>query len=450
MSRAFRTISQQIETIGIETVPEKERCMSPWRYFLVWFMASNSATTPVIGYLLFPLGLQGLLVAMACALVLGLVPAGLVTMMGRQVPLSALVIARRPFGSHGAMVLSALFTLINVVWFGLNSEVAGELLGAALPGGKALWIAVVGVVQTLLVLFGMHLLQAIYRVTSGILLVALGWLAYMLIENYHVDFHDLLAVSTASHASMSLAEGIAVILNFSLFAWTYKLSTVSRFCRPHGAPIGYFMAAPVGIMMSMVLMGVLGFTSQMATGSWNAGLMVADRPIVGPIVACLLGLAIIQTNALNLYPSTIDALVCLRTFRPAQWWQEPAATLLLGLLATTAALGGILSRITGLLTWVEHLIIPFTCILLLDWYGYKGHCVGAMTYLQPSTIRWRLTGCLAFALGVAASLVLPGHMPDALQLWLPEPIAVFMLTLVCFIAMKHIFEIMNTRTKGMR
>lgn len=416
--------------------------MSPWRYFLIWFMASSSATTPVIGHLLAPLGVQGMLLAMAGALLWGLLPAGFMTRMGREAPLSALVVARRPFGSHGAMLLSVLFTLINVVWFGLNTEVAGELLGAALPGGQSAWVAAVGVLQTILVLFGMRFLQAIYQATFWVLLVVLGGLAYILLTSYDVNMGILTAAAPGEHANMRLAEGIAITLNFSLFAWAYKLSTVSRFCRPHGASVYYFMAGPLGIMISMVLMGLLGYLAQTATGSWNPGLLVAHWPIVGLLVASLLGLTIIQTNALNLYPATIDALVCLRTFRTAQWWQEPAATVLLGLLATMAALGGILSRIGGLLSWVEHLIIPFTCILLLDWYGFKGRFLAVDAYLQYSQPRFHMAGCLAFVLSVMAALAIPGHMPDDLQIWLPEPVAVFISTLIIYTITKYVFHVM--------
>ena len=433
LARIFRGLSRQIETVGIEAIPECERRMSPWRYFLVWFMASSSATTPLIGHLLFPLGLQDMLLAMVCALLWGVLPAGLVTLMGRKAPLSALVIARRPFGNHGAMFLSALFTMINVVWFGLNSEVAGELLSASLPGGKTTWVALVGVIQTVLVLFGMHLLQAIYQITFWFLLVVLGGLACVLAMSPGLTWRAMQSVPASGIQSMPFAEGVAVILNFSLFAWTYKLSTVSRFCRPQGAMAGYFMAAPVGIMISMALMAMLGFMAELATGSWNPGLLVVHWPIMGPVVACLLGLTIIQTNALNLYPSTIDALVCVRTFRPAQWWQEPMATVTLGLLATAAALGGILSRISGLLAWVEHLVIPFTCILLLDWYGFGGHRLPVDTYLCYDNPRYHTAGCLAFVLSVVASLALHGQLPYHFQAWLPQPVAVFMLTAIIYI-----------------
>lgn len=417
--------------------------MSPWRYFLIWFMASSSATTPVIGHLLAPLGIQGMLLAMAGALLWGLLPAGFMTSMGREAPLSALVVARRPFGSHGAMLLSALFTLINVVWFGLNTEVAGELLGAALPGSQWVWVTVVGALQTLLVLFGMHLLQAIYQATFWVLLMILGGLSYILFTSYDVNVEMLTTSLPGKQANMRLAEGIAIILDFSLLAWAYKLSTVSRFCRPHGASLGYFMAGPCGIMISMVLMGLLGYVTETATGSWNPGLLVAHWPMVGPLVTGLLGLTIIQTNALNLYPATIDALVCLRTFRRAQWWQEPTATVLLGLLATMAALGGILSRLGGLLSWVEHLIVPFTCILLLDWYVFKGRFLAVDAYLHYSQPRYRTVGCLAFVLSVLAALVMPGHMPGDLQVWLPEPIAVFMITCMIYTIINYASNMMK-------
>jgi hypothetical protein len=118
-------VGGDIETVGVDPVPEKQRTMTPGKLFIVWLMASASATTPLIGLLLFHYGLTYLIAAIVVAWVIGFVPAGLFSEMGRQVPLSALVVSRKTFGWDGSLLFSALFSVVNLGWFGLNRDVGG-------------------------------------------------------------------------------------------------------------------------------------------------------------------------------------------------------------------------------------------------------------------------------------------------------------------------------------
>ncbi|WP_243678004.1 hypothetical protein [Vulcanisaeta distributa] len=59
-------------------------------------MASASAATPLAGYLLFNLGLRGMLIAITFAFILGVIPTLLFSEMGRQIPLTALVSPEKP------------------------------------------------------------------------------------------------------------------------------------------------------------------------------------------------------------------------------------------------------------------------------------------------------------------------------------------------------------------
>src|SRR5579875_521102 len=93
---------ERLETLGVAPIPEARRTMTPWRVFVVWAMASASALTPILGQLLFNFGLGWLIVAILAAWALAFVPAGLFSEMGREVPLTALIVARRTYGQAGA------------------------------------------------------------------------------------------------------------------------------------------------------------------------------------------------------------------------------------------------------------------------------------------------------------------------------------------------------------
>ena len=57
-------LGADIETVGVAPVPEAQRTMTPGKMFIVWLMASASATTPLIGFLLFHYGLAYMIAAM--------------------------------------------------------------------------------------------------------------------------------------------------------------------------------------------------------------------------------------------------------------------------------------------------------------------------------------------------------------------------------------------------
>jgi purine-cytosine permease-like protein len=52
-----RRVGGEIETVGVAPVPEDQRTQTPLQMFIVWLMASASATTPLIGLLLIKFGL---------------------------------------------------------------------------------------------------------------------------------------------------------------------------------------------------------------------------------------------------------------------------------------------------------------------------------------------------------------------------------------------------------
>lgn len=412
-------VMAEVETVGILPVPDNERTMSPGKMTIVWLMASASATTPLIGALLFHFGFTDMILAIALSWAIGLIPAGLFSEMGREVPLTALIVARKSFGTAGAFLFSVLFTFVNMGWFGLNTAVAGQTLSAITHMSGSLWFWIIGAVQVILVIFGMKWLEYFYRYTSIVLLVCYGVLAYLLFSRYHVSM---------PHATQPMQWGTAVttVVTFSILAWTYKVSTVSRFATPasnSSRRTAFFFAPSVGIMVSVLVMGIMGMYSQQATGNWNLALLGAHAPVWGVIAAVGVALAIIHTNAMNLYPSTVDLLVALNTLREPSKWEQPIATIILGFLSTVLAILGILQHVSGFLDVIGDVIIPFTFIMIVDWIWVQHRQTRSEEFFEkPRTARdwWSWSAVISFAIGVVISIwgakVLPGLFSTVLPL----------------------------------
>jgi purine-cytosine permease-like protein len=357
-------VGGEVETVGVSPVPENQRTMTPGKMFIVWLMASASATTPLIGLLLFHYGLAFMIAAIVVAFLIGVIPAGLFSEMGRQVPLTALVVARKSFGWDGSLVFSALFTVVNLGWFGLNTEIGASILASITHSSVYLWDVIVGGAEIILVLFGMKWLERFYRYTSVILIAS-----YLALTVYLVTHYTLHAPKQT--VPMNWGTALTVVLTFSLLAWTYKLSTTSRFAvssaKTGGTKAAYFLAPAIGIMLAVLVMGVVGAFSQQATGNWNIALLGAHISGWGFVAALGAALAVLHTNAMNLYPSTVDLLVVLNNVHKPTRWEQPVATIILGVGGTILAMAGILQHVSTLLNDAGDLVIPFTFVMLVDW-----------------------------------------------------------------------------------
>ncbi len=412
-------LSGEMETVGVLPVPDSQRTMTSGKMFNVWAMASASAMTPLIGMLLFQYGLTDAILAIVIGWLIGVVPAGLFSEMGRETPLTALIVARKTYGLAGSFLLAILFTFVNVGWFGLNTEVGGQILSSIFHSSGSIWFWLIGIIQIVLVLFGMKWLEYFYRYTSVLLIVCYGALAIYLFTHFSITY----PVPTAP---MNWGGAITIVVSFSILAWTYKLSTVSRFCVPKdrtGSSFSYFLAPSAGVMLPVLLMGIVGIYSQRITGNWNVALLGPHIPIWGLVAAIGVALAIIHTNAMNLYPSTVDLLVAMNTVHKPFRWEQPLATVVLGMLSILLAVGGILNRVSGFLDMVGDVVIPFTFVLIVDWlWVQKKSTPSGEFFSSPRTSRdWiSWTAIVSFLIGFVVSFwgntFLPGFFYNTLPL----------------------------------
>jgi purine-cytosine permease-like protein len=351
---------------------------------------------------------------------IGVIPAGLFSEMGRRVPVTALIVARKSFGWDGSLFFSALFTVVNLGWFGLNTEIGASILAAITHSSTDLWDVIVGGFEIVLVLYGMKWLERFYRYTSGILIVCYAALAIYLITHYTLH-------APKQTVPMNWGTALTVVLTFSILAWTYKLSTTSRFCVPatktRGTRPSYFLVPSVGIMLAVLVMGVLGVFSEQATGNWNIALLGAHISGWGFVAAMGAALAVLHTNAMNLYPSTVDLLVVFNNVHKPTRWEQPLATLVLGIGGILLAIAGILAHVSTLLNDAGDVIIPFTFVMLVDWIYVQRQRTRAQEFFVPPSSRTdRIVPSavaavvIGFVIGYWGTHFLPGFFYNILPL----------------------------------
>ena len=359
--------AHSFETLGIAPVPDRERHMRVRSLFIIWALASASATTPVIGLVLKGMGLANFVWVNVLSLLIGLVPSMLLAHMGRQVPIISMVMARRTYGIAGAALLSVLYTIVGAGWFGLNTDVGGQILGTLFPGHGMLWYLVLGAIQIALVFFGMEVLEKFYNYTALVFLFCYAVLAYYLFARYPLLLPRQVGV-------VDWGGDIDLILSFSLLAWAYIFPTVTRFCPPLTAAEKparralYMLAPSVGVMAAVLIMGALGLTALRMTGDWNIALLGKSLPVWGEVSAIGVILAIAHTNAMNLYPAVTTLLAVSTGGARSHRLLQPSLVLILGIFSTVLAILGILDYIQGFLSILGSLLFPFTFILVVDWF----------------------------------------------------------------------------------
>ncbi|MGA7539066.1 MAG: cytosine permease [Steroidobacteraceae bacterium] len=398
-------------------MPDRERNMRPGSLFVIWGLASASATTPVIGLVLNGTSLSSFAWLTLLALLVGLVPSMLLAHMGRQVPIISMVMARRTYGFAGAAVLAVLYTIVGAGWFGLNTDVGGQILGTIFPGYGVMWYLILGVVQIALVFFGMEVLEKFYQYTALVFLVCYAVLAYYLFTRYPF------ALPVAKGA-VAWGKDIDLILSFSLLAWAYIFPTVTRFCPPSSPtekPLErsrYMLAPSIGVMVAVLLMGGLGLIALRMTGDWNIALLGKSLPVWGEVSAIGVILAIAHCNAMNLYPAVTTLLAVNTAGEKSHRMLQPSLVIILGLFSTVLAILGILGYIEGFLSLLGSLLFPFSFILVVDWFHGRYYAQPiALFYREPTRLTEWISWPAPWAIMMLVAGVILGQSERLLPAW---------------------------------
>ncbi len=385
-------VEHRLEVVGVNPIPNSARTMSSRKILIFWAMASASALTPLVGFELYDMGIPFATIAIILALLIGIIPAGLVAEMGRQIPVPSLVVSRKTYGFMTSGAYSIVFTFLNIGFFGLNDTVGAAIISGLTHSNIIIWYVVMGIIQVVLVLFGAKWLEYLFRYSAPVLIVSYIILAYFLLTTYSINFSMLM------HPIGAFTWGGALdfLLGFSILAWSYKISTQTRFGHPFSNTdsalkrFTYFISSPVGIMIPVLLMGLIGLVGNSVEPKIGWNIAILSFPglhglfgIVVFIAALGVSLAIIHTNAMNLYPATADLLAALQPAfkkKPNEKMAQPIATILLGAGGIILAIAGILGHIETFIDTLAAIIFPFTFILIFDWFVHLRHTTKIADY----------------------------------------------------------------------
>jgi len=353
-----------MEDIGAE--PVEKRTSGPLDSFVVWLMGGIAMTTALVASFTYSMGLVGLALVFLAVLLIGGAMAAVWEELGRKTGLPALAISKRTFGPAGTALLAMIFALLNVGWFGINTEVPAVMLESYFGLPAPLWSLLLGVLQIAIVLLGFETIKGFDYISLAIIAVGSVVMAY---EGLRIGVTLNLSGSMDPKGFVTALEAAGA---FSLVAWCYKIPETSRFCRKEGSRLAYATAPSIGVVFGLFLFGVLGFISIGATGSmdgWNIFLLGTRMGALGMIVAVTAIVANANTNIINLYPAVMQFLSGAQAL--GRKVRQPIVSVVMGVIGTILAMTGILSRITDFLNIVGSLVVPFSFVVFIDLFIFK-------------------------------------------------------------------------------
>ncbi|MBU2767954.1 hypothetical protein HAP94_17675 [Acidithiobacillus ferrivorans] len=376
-----------IETIGVEPIPDKMRNMSAYTLLVMWLVTPASASAPLIGFLLYNAGFYDFLLLILLSTLLGIIPGVIMTEMGRTIPLISVVASRLTFGTGGSILFSVVFSILSLSWFAVSFDVGIDILRRLLDFREMYLFIFMGISEFILVLFGVRLMEKLYYFSASFFIIMYGYLTYHLITRFGFSL-------PLGGKSFNWGNDIDLLLTAGILGWAFEFSTISRFCKRLQSNEGsirkilYMLAPSVGVMTAIFFFGTVGMISYHITGHWNIAIIGTSHSLFSTIAAFGVVLSIISHNAMNLYPSITKVVYMVNEIIAPHPLIQPSVALALTGLGTVLAMNNILSHYETYLQVAGAMLFPFTFIFIVDWYTNERYKMALSDFsITPGTCR---------------------------------------------------------------
>lgn len=338
--------------------------------------------------------------------------------MGCDLGMASCTLTRSTFGDKGGRYIVSLLFAINLIgWFGIQNGVCGEAFSNFMSGYVGIPISTTvssiiwGLIMLLTAVFGMSALEKLDYVSIPLLVVIMAMGTYLAIKQYGMAAADAEVTRT-----MSFLGGVGLSFNFYAVG-TITAADITRFQRTRKDTIksvvwGVF---PMGIVT--LVMGAL-LTKIANNYDISMVLIAVGIPVLGVLA---LVLSTWTTNSTNAYSSGLDIVMAFNI--PDNRRRE--VTIVAGIIGTVLGAVGILNHVEGFLSFLSFLVCPIGGIMIADyWFVGKGKAENwhpVEGFNKIGVISWALAACIAYlcgieylgiAFGMAIYLVLERFVPS--------------------------------------
>ncbi|MGF6376598.1 cytosine permease [Clostridiales Family XIII bacterium PM5-7] len=314
-------------------------------------------------------------------------------MMGCDLGMASCTLTKSTFGDKGGRYLVSILFAINLIgWFGIQNGVCGEAftnfmseyMGIEIPllVSNILW----GLIMLITAVFGMGALEKLDYVSIPFLLIIMAMGTYLAIKNYGLAGLDVEVPQT-----MSFLGGVGLSFNFYAVG-TITAADITRFQRTRKDTV---KSVAWGVFPMGVFTLVLGVLLTKIADNYDISmvLIAVGIPVLGVLSLIL---STWTTNSTNAYSSGLNLVMTFNL--PDNRRRE--VTMIAGVIGTILGAVGILNHIEGFLSFLSFLVCPIGGIMMADyWVVGKGkpenwHPVEGFNMI--GIIAWALSAVIAY------------------------------------------------------
>jgi cytosine permease len=329
------------------------------------------------------------------ALVLELVSIGVGIIAAREGLQTSVLTRWTGFGHGGSAVIGVAIGISLIGWFGVQSGVSAEGLVSLVGGLPAwAWSLVFGLVVTLIVLWGFASMNWVAFVTVPAFLVLVAWSIGR--ELLGQQLGPLLSAAPPG-PPMSLLQGTTLVAG-GFIVGAVITPDMTRFNRTAADVVKQTV---LGFTVGEYLIGLSGVLLAHAVRSDDVITIVTSS--VGWVGTLVIILGTLKINDWNLYSSGLGVVNFVSTVFGRQV-NRGVVTLLLGIVGSLLAAGGILAKFTGFLVLLGVSFPPIAGIMVAEYFVVK--------LWRPELERSRAAG----------------ELPESAPTWVPATLLIWLVS----------------------
>ncbi|MBE3557428.1 MAG: cytosine permease [Firmicutes bacterium] len=382
-------------------VEASERNGSALDQFWLWAGANIAVTNWALGVLPIEVGLslRDAIAMMVLGNLLGGVLFALCTLPGKNTGLTAMLLTRISFGRKGALPITVLQLINNVVWVGINSffavnvavEVAAQLGMAQTTLTTVVTVLVIFVVQVLVAVFGFRFIRNLDR-------FAVPLMALLMIAMTFFAFQKPILWTHSSLAGMERFGMMAMVFAAAGIGWPLSWATWAADYARHAAPAlsnrKLFWSSYLGVVLPTIWLEIVGavIAASMGTGMDPAAMVTRTVPGFALPALLLIFLGTVSTNMIDVESGGLS-LQALGARLPHWGAAAISGGIGFGICLTAIAVNSIASVMDQWMLTLILWITPWTAIALLDLFVFHREQLRPHEAPQPRPgIRWAALG----------------------------------------------------------
>lgn len=283
---------------------------------------------------------------------------------GAREGLSTSMLARwSGFGRYGSGIISAVFAISMVGWFGVQNSVFAQGVDSALGGalGFPLAAALTGLFVTVIVVFGFKWLSWTAKIAVPGFLIVMAYGIYKVLESH--SFSSLISAS-APGPSLTIAAATTMVAG----GFIVGCVTTPDMTRYAGSSKDVFWITAIGTFLGEF--GVNLIAVLMAHAVKDSDIMSIILQLTGWVGAAIVAFATVKINDINLYSSSLGVTNLISTFFNKKV-NRGIVTIIIGTLGTFLSIIGILDKFVGFLTFLGIWVPPIAGIMVVDYFILK-------------------------------------------------------------------------------